>query len=1387
MKPIHFLALGALAVGHLPAADVNIDGGASFQRIDGFGSSERVFDDPHVFDNFNPATARAATVMTPAQQDAVLDSLYLDLRLTRMRPASPETMPGVGIEPVNDNSDPNVIAPSGFDFSWKNLDAHIALLDRARQRGVDTWFISPLNRERWMNTSSATDAAEYAEWLLAQSLRCRDLGAALPFLSVSNEPSYSRNTMSGAFIRDVIKVLGPKLRAAGLNTLFVIPDDVRSSDAAAKSAIILADPVARSFVGALATHLYDEPISNLGQMKNLANQYGLPLWMTEFTLSLSGSAGLGNGPFDYADLMHELLATHDVGAIDYLWGYFGQWESRSQLVVLNYDRGGSEAYTGFTRSKEYYVTGQYSRFIRPGANRIGSVSNNPDIKVSAYSDGTRLTIVAFNRKTSGNEPLNISLAGLPAVASLAAVRTSGSENWADLPEVTSDGTSFQAILPHRSVTTFTADLAPAAASISLGAAGYSVSEGAGELTVEIKRTGDAGAAASVGFATIDGTAVAPDDYIAVTTVVNFAAGQSSVAVALPITADAVAEGEETFTIVLTNPSAPVPATQPVLGSPAQALVTILDDDVGSDPQQVTGSVTAGGVALAGARMTLFTADLAIFRELRSDSAGSFVFLNVPPGNYRLGVAMRDFDYQEIAITVAGSTVSRVFDLEAESHPGEWNFGGTIAPELLDGTGFGTLLPSSEVIFCHDTIDPIVIDPTTGVKWFPPGSGTPQGCHIMTLLARGDVYYGGGSMSGNPQDTVTQVSEYYRRTTNTWTRLADMNIGRWYPGLVRLPDERLLLIGGEIPPNGCNRTNTCEIYDPVSGNYTNTGSFNLPTEIPPVLMLNDGRIFKTWRYPEYYDIATGTWSPAPAMSQARAGAPGGDHCDHEIVHLPDGRVMAIGIDPADRGANSTMVEFFDPATNTWSPGPDIRFQRMRPETVLLPDGRVLAWGGEYTGDAADAPVLKTAGLVPKCTNVADVFDPTTNTWRPVADAGRWVHYHNVQILLPDGRVMNTGGAGGGSLFGNDNSIEYFSPPYLFRGVRPRIDAVSTTSLIPGGNVTLEVSRASAVTEVVLLGARASTHWVDSGVQRSIPLSFSQTGGTVTATLPADPRVALTGWYMLIVLVDDIPSEARMVRVTQGVAAAIPALPVVTISASGAPAETGGQGEFTLSRSGSAATPLTVRMRYAGTAAGGSDYAALPETVAFPAGSASVVLPVQPLADPFAEGAETVIATLDSRVHYSVSNPSSAQVVIADTPFDDWRFLRFGGDAGDATISGELADPDRDGVVNLLEYGLGMNPLLPSVMGLPSGGRAADGRLTLSFTRNPAATDLRFTVQVSDTVGNWTDGSIYQPSGDIPITGATTEITPPASPPGFTVVRDNNSAQSARFIRLKVNRL
>jgi O-glycosyl hydrolase len=430
----------------VPRVDIRINSDITHQTMAGFGTSERVFDDPHLTETFNPKTGRSAVVITPTQQDEILDKLYVELGLTRVRSTSPDTAAGSGIEPVNDNDDPNVTDLKKFNFSWKNLDDHCAYFKRAWSRGLKTAFLSPANRESWMGVATTADAAEYAEWLLAQIKRCDALGVRLPFVSIGNEPSYKLNSMSGGFVRDAIKILGPRLRAEGFQTMFVVPDDIRPSDAAHVARVVLADATARSFVGALATHLYDEDVSHIREMQALSSQYGLPLWMTEYS---SGANPLKGNALSWANLMQDLIGTYDVSAIDYMWGFFGQWD-RAQLIVIRHQ---GNTYTGYDRRKEYYVMGQYSRFIKPGSVRVAAHSNDGVLKVTAFKDGSRLVIVVVNNAKS--RTANFEVSGANAFRSLRVIRTTlGAESWATRPAIVVNDQRFAVALPGRSITTF---------------------------------------------------------------------------------------------------------------------------------------------------------------------------------------------------------------------------------------------------------------------------------------------------------------------------------------------------------------------------------------------------------------------------------------------------------------------------------------------------------------------------------------------------------------------------------------------------------------------------------------------------------------------------------------------------------------------------------------------------------------------------------------------------------------------------------------------------------------------------------------------------------------------------------------------------------------------
>jgi hypothetical protein len=80
-----------------------------------------------------------------------------------------------------------------------------------------------------------------------------------------------------------------------------------------------------------------------------------------------------------------------------------------------------------------------------------------------------------------------------------------------------------------------------------------------------------------------------------------------------------------------------------------------------------------------------------------------------------------------------------------------------------------------------------------------------------------------------------------------------------------------------------------------------------------------------------------------------------------------------------------------------------------------------------------------------------------------------------------------------------------------------------------------------------------------------------------------------------------------------------------------------------------------------------------------------------------------------------------------PFDAWRAQYFPKDLDNAAISGALADPDGDGIVNLLENKLALSPTTRD--SLPEAFRE-NGRLTMTFRVLKSATDIALKVQVAN---------------------------------------------------------
>jgi galactose oxidase len=270
---------------------------------------------------------------------------------------------------------------------------------------------------------------------------------------------------------------------------------------------------------------------------------------------------------------------------------------------------------------------------------------------------------------------------------------------------------------------------------------------------------------------------------------------------------------------------------------------------------------------------------------------------------------------------------------------------------------------------------------------------------------------------------------------------------------------------------------------------------------------------------YTTTGTGGVSPAGVRGDDT------DAMNGTAVMYDAGKILTVGGSPSySRSAGTPNAYVITLGANTAAVrkvAPMVH-PRAFANSVVLPDGKVAVFGGQnYAVPFSD----NTAVMAP------EIWDPTTETFRTAASAAVPRTYHSVAVLMADGRVFTGGGGLCGGCGTNHFDSEVFTPPYLLNAdgtpaSRPRITAAPTTAA-NGAAITVATNRPVTGFSIVRMGS--ATHSVNTD-QRRIALPPTTVSGGYRLTIPADPGIAVPGYYMLFALdAKGVPSVSRTIRI------------------------------------------------------------------------------------------------------------------------------------------------------------------------------------------------------------------------------------------------------------------
>ncbi|WIM98990.1 discoidin domain-containing protein [Actinoplanes oblitus] len=427
------------------------------------------------------------------------------------------------------------------------------------------------------------------------------------------------------------------------------------------------------------------------------------------------------------------------------------------------------------------------------------------------------------------------------------------------------------------------------------------------------------------------------------------------------------------------------------------------------------------------------------------------------------------------------------------------------------------------------------DPATGVvtQRMVTDTGHDMFCPGIATLPDGRVVVTGGNNS--------EKTSIYDPATDAWTAGPAMTTPRGYQASATLGDGRVFTIGGSWSGGwgGYNGSphKAGEVWSPSAGWTALPGADAAP------MLTADANPNGDYRKDNHAWLFA--WSggkvlqagPSKAMNWYTTSGTGGvspagtrgddaDAMNGNAVMFDTGKILTVGGAPSYENNNATAnayVVSIDGTSVTTRKVAPMANARAFHNSVVLPDGKVAVFGGEnYPVPFSDNTAVLSAEL----------FDPVTESFSTLSPAAIPRTYHSVALLMPDGRVFT----GGGGLCGegcatNHFDAEIFTPPYLLTedgkpAARPSITTAPATA---ANGATITVGTDKAVKSFAIVRMGTATHSVDTD-QRRLSLAPTAVTGGYRLTIPADPGIAVPGYWMLFALdAKGVPSIAKTIHI------------------------------------------------------------------------------------------------------------------------------------------------------------------------------------------------------------------------------------------------------------------